>query len=145
MKLQVLYSFGFLVLMIFVLIQCTFSTHDKWPNDLYYMYCHCKTTQSSAIECSWFYLTFTVDLGEVKTAPTECKEKCFQMSHLPKERLVDQHGILVYYMICLYEADLKENYFQMSHLPTFTNWLLILWKDKIVHILLPRSAGTIVI
>ena len=25
----------------------------------------------------------TVDLGEVKTAPTECKEKCFQMSHLP--------------------------------------------------------------
>ena len=28
----------------------------------------------------------------------------------PKERLVDQHGILVYYMICLYEAHLKENY-----------------------------------
>ena len=25
----------------------------------------------------------TVDSGEVKTAPTECKEKCFQMSHLP--------------------------------------------------------------
>ena len=28
----------------------------------------------------------------------------------PKERLVDQHGILVYYMIYLYEAHLKENY-----------------------------------
>ena len=27
--------------------------------------------------------SITVDLGEVKTAPTECKEKCFQMSHLP--------------------------------------------------------------
>ena len=26
---------------------------------------------------------FTVDFEEVKTAPTECKEKCFQMSHLP--------------------------------------------------------------
>ena len=25
----------------------------------------------------------TVDLGEVKTAPTEYKEKCFQMSYLP--------------------------------------------------------------
>ena len=25
----------------------------------------------------------TVDLGEVKTAPTECKKTCFQMSHLP--------------------------------------------------------------
>ena len=44
----------------------------------------------------WTYMSFgpadfrkaerpvlTVDLGEVKTAPTECKEKCFQMSHLP--------------------------------------------------------------
>ena len=28
----------------------------------------------------------------------------------PKEKLVDQHGILVYYMICLYEAHFKENY-----------------------------------
>ena len=26
---------------------------------------------------------FTVDFEEVKTAATECKEKCFQMSHLP--------------------------------------------------------------
>ena len=25
------------------------------------------------------YLIVTVDFGEVKTAPTECKEKCFQM------------------------------------------------------------------
>ena len=31
-----------------------------------------------------FSLKFiTVDFEEVKTAPTECKEKCFQMSHLP--------------------------------------------------------------
>ena len=28
-------------------------------------------------------LKFTIDFGEVKTALTECKEKCFQMSHLP--------------------------------------------------------------
>ena len=28
----------------------------------------------------------------------------------PKERLVDQHGILVYHMICLYGTHLKENY-----------------------------------
>ena len=28
----------------------------------------------------------------------------------PKEGLEDQHGILVYYMIRLYEAELKENY-----------------------------------
>ena len=29
------------------------------------------------------FSALTVDFGEVKTAPIECKEKCFQMSHLP--------------------------------------------------------------
>ena len=35
------------------------------------------------IQCYIKKVTITVDFEEVKTAPTECKEKCFQMSHLP--------------------------------------------------------------
>ena len=52
-------------------------THICGPNDL-------RTVQYID-----FFITklktlcFTVDFEEVETAPTECKEKRFQMSHLP--------------------------------------------------------------
>ena len=41
-------------------------------------------------------ILFTVDFEEVKTTPTECKEKRFQMSHLPIFTIISTSMMMIH-------------------------------------------------
>ena len=73
-------------------------------------WCHIFLVRN--VHMSTFYICLTFFIFVCKLININGLNYVMDMKTItnPKERLVDQHGILVYYMICLYEAELKENY-----------------------------------
>ena len=52
-------------------------------SDMVIYHCHVEENLTYNLLFKSHLNALTVDFEEVKTAPTECKEKRFQMSHLP--------------------------------------------------------------
>ena len=68
-----------------VLVHINILTKDSlFPeSDMVIYHCHVEENLTYNLLFKSHLNALTVDFEEVKTAPTECKEKCFQMSHLP--------------------------------------------------------------